>query len=198
MKHGPASTRVEAVTTPFSSKMRVMPSFRPRRAWIIARFARGSGSPDLGSGTSALADLTHGRGSWNPWTLRVRSRRRANLLVLTKSRIPSPRCLQLDFDVHAGRDVEPHQRIHGLGGGLQDVDQPLVGAHLELLPRVLVDEWAANHREPLDPGRQRHGAGNHRPRALSGLDDLLRRLVQDLVVERLQADPDALFGHEVA
>src|ERR1043165_60221 len=99
MKHGPASTRVDAVTTPFSSKRRVMPSFRPSSAWII--------------------------------------------------------CSKLDFDVDARGHVEAHQGVDRLGGGLQDVDEPLMSTHLELFPRVLVDEWAANHGESLDPSRQR-------------------------------------------
>src|SRR5579859_5893443 len=139
MKHGPASTSVDAVTTPFSSKMRVMPSFRPSKAWII--------------------------------------------------------CSKLYFDIDTRGHVESHQRVHGLGGWLQHVDQSLVGAHLELLPRVLVDERAADHREALDPGGQRDGAGDHRPRALRGLNDLLCRLIQDLVIEGLQSDPDALLRH---
>ena len=87
------------------------------------------------------------------------------------------------------------QRIDCLGGGLQDVDEPLVRAHLELLSGVLVDERAANDSESLDPRGQRHGAGHYRPRPLRGFDDLLRGLVQDLVIERLQSDPDALLSH---
>src|SRR5579875_1510200 len=48
--------------------------------------------------------------------------------------------LQLDLDGDTGREVEPHQRIHHTGIGIQDVHDALVGAHLELFPRVLVDE----------------------------------------------------------
>src|SRR5439155_181800 len=45
---------------------------------------------------------------------------------------------ELDLDVDAGGQVELHQRVHGLGGGIDDVEEPLVGAHLELLARGLV------------------------------------------------------------
>src|SRR4051794_19539602 len=141
MKHGPASTIVDAVTTPFSSNMRVMPSFRPSNAWII--------------------------------------------------------CLKLDLDVYARGHVEAHQRVNGLGGGLQDVDEPLVGAHLELLPRVLINEGAADNRETFDPRRQRDGAGHNRPRPLCRFDDLLRRLIENFVVERFESDPDALLCHRL-
>ncbi len=46
--------------------------------------------------------------------------------------------LQLDLDLHAGGQIQSHQRLHGLGGGVGDVDQSLVGAALELLTAVLV------------------------------------------------------------
>ena len=46
---------------------------------------------------------------------------------------------RLDLDVHAGRQVELHQRVDRLRRGLEDVDQPLVRADLELLARLLVD-----------------------------------------------------------
>ncbi len=41
--------------------------------------------------------------------------------------------LQLDLDVHAGRQVELHQRVHGLVGRIHDVHQTLVGADFELV-----------------------------------------------------------------
>src|SRR5690606_4239936 len=43
---------------------------------------------------------------------------------------------QLDFDVDARRQVQPHQGVHGLGRRIQDVDEALVRPHLELLPGV--------------------------------------------------------------
>src|SRR6476661_229812 len=46
---------------------------------------------------------------------------------------------RLDLDVHACRQVELHQRVHRLRCRFEDVDQPLVRADLELLPRLLVD-----------------------------------------------------------
>src|SRR3546814_7228771 len=62
---------------------------------------------------------------------------------------------QLDFHVHARGEVELHQRVDRLRGGLHDVEQPLVGAHLELLARLLVDVRTAVHGELLDTRRQR-------------------------------------------
>ena len=48
------------------------------------------------------------------------------------------RRLQLDLDLHTSGELQGHQGLHGLGGGLDDVDEALVGAALELLAGVLV------------------------------------------------------------
>src|SRR5262249_41040301 len=101
----------------------------------------------------------------------------------------------LDLNVYAGGDVEAHQRIHRLGSRLQDGDEPPVRAHLELLARVLVDEWAAGDRGAPDPRGERGGANHDRPRPFPGLHNLLSRLIEDLVVERFQSDADALLRH---
>jgi len=44
-----------------------------------------------------------------------------------------PSSLQLDLDVDTGRQVESHQRVDGLRRGVEDVDEPLVRADLEVL-----------------------------------------------------------------
>src|SRR5262249_47241701 len=46
---------------------------------------------------------------------------------------------QLDLDVDAARQIELHQRVDGLRRRVENVDQTLVRAHLELLARRLVD-----------------------------------------------------------
>ena len=46
---------------------------------------------------------------------------------------------ELDLDVDAGGEVELHQRVHGLRRRVDDVEQPLVRADLELLAALLVD-----------------------------------------------------------
>src|SRR5688572_31277116 len=45
---------------------------------------------------------------------------------------------QLYFNVHAGRQIELHERVHGLVGGIDDVHQPRMRADLQLLARCLV------------------------------------------------------------
>src|SRR5207237_9383070 len=46
--------------------------------------------------------------------------------------------LQLDLDVDAGRKVEALELLHRLRRGVEDVDEPLVREHLEVLAAVLV------------------------------------------------------------
>src|SRR4030095_2633815 len=46
---------------------------------------------------------------------------------------------ELDLDVDAGGKIELHQRIDRLRRRIDDVEQPLVRAHLELLAALLVD-----------------------------------------------------------
>src|SRR3989337_1985721 len=103
--------------------------------------------------------------------------------------------LQLNLDVHPGRQVQVHQRVYRLLRRLEDVDQPLVRAQFEMLHRLLVDMRGADHGEDAAAGRQRHGAADAGSGALDGVHDLLGRLVQDLMVEGLELDPDLLLHY---
>src|SRR5207253_4879862 len=87
------------------------------------------------------------------------------------------------------------QGIERLLGGLEDVEEPLVGADLELLARLLVHVWRTKNRELVDARRQGNRSDNLRAGALRGLDDLAGRLIEQLVVVRLQPDPDLLGRH---
>src|SRR3989338_1688967 len=93
--------------------------------------------------------------------------------------------VQLDFHVHTGGEVELHQRIHGLVRGLDNVHDPLVRADLELVARLLVRMRRAIERVALDLGRQRNRPAHERARALGGVDNLLRRAVDQTMIERL-------------
>src|SRR5580765_8814972 len=89
---------------------------------------------------------------------------------------------ELDLDVDAGREVEPHERVDSLRGRRVDVDQPLVRAHLEVLPRVLVLERGPDHAVDVLLGGQGHRTGDGGAGSLSSLDDRLSRLVELMVV----------------
>src|SRR5688572_3654664 len=105
------------------------------------------------------------------------------------------RALELDLDVDAGREVELHQGIDGLRGRFDDVEQPLMGADLELLARLLVDVRRAVDGELLDPARQRDRPAHLRARPLRRRHDLRGRRIEHAVIERLQADPNVLSVH---
>src|SRR3954447_19675308 len=70
-----------------------------------------------------------------------------------------------------------------------------MGANLELLPRFLVDMRRAQHRELLDPGRQRDWAAHARPGPLRRMDNLAGRLVEHAMIIGAQADADVLAVH---
>src|SRR3989344_8687617 len=102
---------------------------------------------------------------------------------------------QLDLDVDASGQFELHQSIDSGRGRLDDIQQTLVGAHLELLARLLVDMRAAVHGELLDARRQRNGATNESAGAAGGVGDVAGRLVEDAVIKCLEANTDILRFH---
>src|ERR1051325_186043 len=100
--------------------------------------------------------------------------------------------LALDLDAHAGRQGQTHQGVDDPRVGVEDVDDSLVCAHLELLAGILVDEGRADDRQLGDLGRERDRAGSARVRAAGGVNDLVRRLVQHTMVVCLEPDPNLL------
>src|SRR5690348_17920709 len=90
--------------------------------------------------------------------------------------------LQLDLDVDARREVELAERVDRLLRRLEDVEQALVGAYLELLARLLVDVRRAVHGEAFHVSGKRNRAGDPPARPAHGLDDLAHRLVEQPVI----------------
>ena len=69
-------------------------------------------------------------------------------------------------------------------------------ADLELLAALLVDVRATEDRVATDLGGQRHRTRDAGARALGRLDDVRSGPVEQLVIERLEADTDlGGFGH---
>src|SRR5437667_247586 len=101
---------------------------------------------------------------------------------------------ELDLDVDAGGQVELHQRVHGLRRGIDNVEESLVGAHLELLARGLVDVWAPQHGPAVDDRRQQHRPRDAGARPAYRLHDFLDRPIKQLMIVGLQADADFLIG----
>ena len=70
--------------------------------------------------------------------------------------------LRLELDVHAGAEVEVHQRVHRLGRRLQDSMRRLCRAHLEVLARLLVDVRRPVDAELVDLRREGHRTAHDR------------------------------------
>src|SRR5450755_2991880 len=103
--------------------------------------------------------------------------------------------LGLDLDVDARAQIQLHQGVERLLGGLEDVEQSFVGTDLELLAALLVDVRRAQDGELVDARGQRNGTRHLRACALRGLHDLARRLVEQLVVVGLEPDSNLLGCH---
>src|SRR6476469_6426324 len=103
-------------------------------------------------------------------------------------------CL-LDIDVDAGRQIDAHQGVNGLRRRVEDVDQSLVRAHLEVLPRVLVLMRGPDDAVHVLLCRQRHRANHAGAGTGDRLNDLARRGVNRLVVVGLEPDADLLSRH---
>src|SRR5688500_16761702 len=104
---------------------------------------------------------------------------------------------RLDLHVHTRRKLELHERVDRLGRRLENVEQPLVRPHLELLTRLLVDVRAAQHGVPRNLGGQRNRSRYPRSRAPGRVHDFTRRLVKHSVVVRLQTDADLFVHHDL-
>src|SRR5688572_21281528 len=165
MRLSETSSTVTGSVPPSSVKMRVMPTLRPTSPMVITS---SFGLIPACAGTPASIGRHFSRAS-----------------VL----------LHLDLDVDARGQIELHQRVYRLVGGIDDVHQPQMRADLELVARSLVDVRRAQQVEALLARRQRHGAAHDGAGALRRIDDLERRLVDQAVVEGFKADSDALALH---
>ena len=105
--------------------------------------------------------------------------------------------LEFDFDVHAGREVQAHQGINCFGSRIQDVYQTLVRPHLEVFHGLFINGGIALDRENFLLSRQQDGTGDSRARSSGRIHNLLRALVQNPVVECLQANSYFIFPHHV-
>ena len=89
---------------------------------------------------------------------------------------------ELDLDLDTGGNFNAHQSFNRLLGGAHDVNEALVGAALELLTAVLVLVDGTQDRDDLGLCGQGDGSGDLCIRALGGLNDGFRGLVDQLMV----------------
>src|SRR6266446_4417698 len=173
--HGPAWSTVHPTSVPSSTNTCVIPSLIPMIPLTAIFLVSLSQHAFKGIGCVLLLGISL-------YFLTSLLRRFSVLLHRVSER--------LDFHVHTGRQVQLHQRIHGVRRRLQNVDQTLVRAHFKLLARFLVHVRRPQDRPAVDGGRQRNRPGNIRAGALGRLHDFPRGLVQNSVVVRLQTNTD--------
>src|SRR5579863_4078852 len=163
--HGPACSTVAGCTSPLSSKSCVMPTFLPRIPVTLA-----------------ISFLLHPAWRSGYWLGTVaQSESRELLMFLTE---------RLNLDVHTRGQIELHQCVHGLRRRIQNIQQPFVGADLELLARLLVHVWGTQHAVLVLDRGQWNRARDLRPSALGSLDNLTRGLIQNAIVVSLQPNAD--------
>src|SRR6266498_708771 len=192
--HGPACRTVAGRTSPFESKSCVIPTFFPRipATFAISLFLCGAG---------ALARVPFQRGL-SYW---LGSFGLAPSLVCVAC-IPfksfgfvfaDDRRLfmffpeRLDLHIHSGGEIKLHQRIHGLRRRIENVQQALVRADLELLARFLVHVRRTQHCVLVLHRRQRNRTGDLCPGAFGRSDDFRRGLIEHAIIVCLE--PDANF-----
>src|SRR6185369_4118737 len=118
------------------------------------------------------------------YQLKLTAERRRLLVFLAKS---------FDLDVHTCGQVELHQCIHSLLRGLENIEQALVSADLELFARLLVHVRGTQHAVFVLHRGQWNRPSDLCPSAPRRVDNLTRGLVQDAVVIRFQPDSNSFF-----
>ncbi len=103
--------------------------------------------------------------------------------------------INFDLDIHAGREVELHQRVHGLRGRINDVEKTLVRPDFPLVARLFVDVRTTENRELLDLVWQWDGPTNGCTGPFGRVHDFLRAGIQYAVIEGLKPDTNSLTLH---
>ncbi len=103
--------------------------------------------------------------------------------------------LRLDLHIDASRQVQAHQRVERLLRWIQNVEQTLVRADLELLTGLLVDEGSLEHRPAARPGGQRNRPCHASARTTSRLHNVCCRGIKELVIIRLELDSNLIACH---
>jgi hypothetical protein len=104
--------------------------------------------------------------------------------------------LDLDGDVDTRREVQFFELIDRLGGRVENVEQPHVGALLEGFLGLLVRVLRAKNGEAFDASWKGDGTCDSGAGAFHGLYDLVSGLVDYPMIKGLQTDTDSLSRHK--
>ena len=98
------------------------------------------------------------------------------------------------MNIDAGWQFQLHERVDSLVRRIDDVHQAFVGPDLVLVARVFVDVRRDQDRETLFLHRQRNRALDRSTSTLGGVYNLARRIVDQAMIERLQANTYILIS----
>ena len=96
----------------------------------------------------------------------------------------------LDLNINTRRQTELIERFDRLGGRLYNINQTLVRSNLKLLPRLLVDMRAGQHRVPLDARWQRNRTMDFGVSSLGSVHDVQSTLIENPVIISLHPNPN--------
>ena len=103
-------------------------------------------------------------------------------------------CLQFDFDIYTGRQVQAHQGIHSLWSRVHDVDQAFMCTHFELFPRILILVHRTENGNYLFLSWRRDRTGYTSTRTFCCLNNFLSGLIKNSVVVCFQANTNFCFA----
>ena len=98
----------------------------------------------------------------------------------------------LNFYFNSAGQFQAHEGIHRLGRRAIDVNQTLVGAQLELFAALFVHMRRTKNRVYALVRGQRHRTTDYGTSRLHSLDNLFSRLVDQIVIVRLELDANFL------
>lgn len=101
--------------------------------------------------------------------------------------------LHFNFDIDARRQVQSHEVVNGLRIRIDNIDQALMDPHFELIARILINKARLVDGVTIAICRERDWTGEGRTTPFDGVDNLLRRLIHDFVIVRLDLDADPLL-----
>ena len=104
--------------------------------------------------------------------------------------------LDVDLNIDTGGKVELLELIDGACGGINNVEEALVGADFELVGRLFVHVHRAVDGELFNPGGKRDGTSDPGSGALGGLDNLDSGAIDGAVIEGAEANADFLIHGE--
>src|SRR6266567_511615 len=107
-----------------------------------------------------------------------------------------PECF--DLHIHSSRKIELHQRVHGLRRRIENIQQTLVRADLELLPRFLVHVRRTQHRVFVLHRRQWNRTSDLSAGTLRRSDDFRGGLIEHAIIVCLQSNANFFVSYHVS